>query len=247
MNCQVVHACFEDPLRLDFDLRAASAEVAEHLVSCGDCRRFVESQRRLGAGLRLAQASTPSLPAWLDAAVLNNYRRREWAPPSSLVKSGFPSGRRFALWSWGAVGAALALVAVILLVPRKSAVPMVEKTQPGQPLASSQKAAGGAEHVTSRAIDAGPAAAPLRPAPAEIAHQHTIAPGAGTPEALPASFRGLMYCDALSCGGTMEVIRVQLPASAVALAPSSASSGDAVFADVLVGPDGIARGIRIVE
>lgn len=247
MNCQVVHACFEDPLRPDFDLRAASAEVAEHLVSCGDCRHFVESQRRLGAGLRLTQASAPSLPASLDAAVLNNYRKREWKPSLPLFRSGFPRRRRVALWGWSAVGAALVVAAVILLAPRKAAAPMVEKPQPAQPVASSQDATGGAEHITSQAVDAGPTAGPSRPAPAEIADQHTPAPGVVTPDALPASFRGLMYCDALSCGGTMEVIRVQLPASAVALAPRSVSSGDAVFADVLVGPDGIARGIRIVE
>jgi hypothetical protein len=55
-----------------------------------------------------------------------------------------------------------------------------------------------------------------------------------------------MYCDELSCGGAMDVIRVQLPASTAALAPAL-SSGGPVFADVLVGSDGIARGIRVVE
>jgi hypothetical protein len=45
----------------------------------------------------------------------------------------------------------------------------------------------------------------------------------------------------------MEIIRVQLPVSIAGLTPGSAATGDTVFADVLVGPDGIARGIRIVE
>ncbi len=45
----------------------------------------------------------------------------------------------------------------------------------------------------------------------------------------------------------MEVIRVQLPSSVTGLAAASTSANGAVFADVLVGPDGIARGIRIVE
>jgi len=56
-----------------------------------------------------------------------------------------------------------------------------------------------------------------------------------------------MYCDQLSCAEAMEIIRVQLPTSMAGLTPGSTATGDAVFADVLVGPDGIARGIRIVE
>jgi hypothetical protein len=56
-----------------------------------------------------------------------------------------------------------------------------------------------------------------------------------------------MYCDQLSCAEAMEVIRVQLPTSIAGLTPGSTPTDGMVFADVLVGPDGIARGIRIVE
>ena len=65
--------------------------------------------------------------------------------------------------------------------------------------------------------------------------------------ALPPDFRSLMYCDELSCSGPMEVIRMQLPASDLLFAPGSNSANGTVLADVLVGPDGIARGIRIVQ
>ena len=57
-----------------------------------------------------------------------------------------------------------------------------------------------------------------------------------------------MYCDELSCVGAMEMIRVQLPSSRVAgLTPASTLPNGVIFADVLVGPDGIARSIRIEE
>jgi hypothetical protein len=62
-----------------------------------------------------------------------------------------------------------------------------------------------------------------------------------------ADFRSLMYCDELSCGGLLTVVRVEVPASDVALTPASNSASDMVVADVLVGSDGIARGIRIVQ
>src|SRR5262249_42904456 len=73
----------------------------------------------------------------------------------------------------------------------------------------------------------------------------TASPHADTP--LPEEFHSLMYCDELSCAGAMEMIRVQLPSAMVARPAGLMQSGDAVYADVLVGADGIARGIRIVE
>jgi hypothetical protein len=45
----------------------------------------------------------------------------------------------------------------------------------------------------------------------------------------------------------MQLIRVQLPSSAVAFEPAAALPYGAIYADVLVGSDGIARGIRVVQ
>jgi hypothetical protein len=56
-----------------------------------------------------------------------------------------------------------------------------------------------------------------------------------------------MYCDQISCSDSMDVIRVQLPSPVMGITPASARMGGVVSADVLVGPDGIARGIRVVE
>ena len=249
MNCQVVRACFEDPLRPDFDQRAAAAEVAEHLLSCVECSRFVEGQRRLGDGLRLARESAPAVPASLDAAVLANYRGHAGEQTQTVRPSFAKRPRWLPVLLWSATAVALVLVGMIALGPRHTAVPVAAKPQTAPRVANSQtvNTRVGIEQEAPPSVDSRPVAAGLHRAPAETLRQPAAAPAAMPPESLPASFRGLMYCDALSCGGAMEVIRVQLPASAVALAPSSVSSGDAVYADVLVGPDGIARGIRIVE
>jgi hypothetical protein len=45
----------------------------------------------------------------------------------------------------------------------------------------------------------------------------------------------------------MQVIRVQLPPSAAAFEAAANSANGAIYADVLVGPDGVARGIRVVQ
>ena len=55
-----------------------------------------------------------------------------------------------------------------------------------------------------------------------------------------------MYCDELSCDGGMEVVRVQLPSLAAGFMSVPTAGNRVVTADVLVGADGFARGIRIV-
>jgi hypothetical protein len=56
-----------------------------------------------------------------------------------------------------------------------------------------------------------------------------------------------MYCDELSCAGAMDVIRVEVPAEALRVPQRERSGNEPVEADVLVGPDGVARGIRLVQ
>lgn len=64
---------------------------------------------------------------------------------------------------------------------------------------------------------------------------------------LPTGFQSLMYCDQLSCAGAMDVIRVQLASPVLGVSSVSPKASNFVSADVLVGSDGIARGIRVVE
>jgi hypothetical protein len=60
-------------------------------------------------------------------------------------------------------------------------------------------------------------------------------------------FQSLMYCDPISCGGPMEMIRIQIPVSVVTRVPAPRPSNGFVQADVVVGSDGVARAIRIVH
>jgi hypothetical protein len=53
-----------------------------------------------------------------------------------------------------------------------------------------------------------------------------------------------MYCDEMTCTGAFEVIRVEISPAPGHPADNAASP---VMAEVLVGADGIARGIRIVQ
>lgn len=219
---------------------AAFPSEAEHLAHCSECARFVEARRELGAGLRLVRETAPEPSAALETAVLANYRGRiSGGPPLTRSRT-----RRFTVLCWTAATAAvLALTAAVLLHPGLGLETSNSKIEAAQPtiaqLGTSEK---GAYRVLSKNAAFSPKTRLLS------SRQPRRTPQVATTRS-PASeeFRSLMYCDALSCGGAMQLIRLQLPFSAPAFEPAAAPPGGAIYADVLVGSDGIARGIRVVQ
>jgi len=236
MTCHELRLYFEDPLRMDAEFPGE----AEHLAHCTECARFVEACHELGVALRLVRESTPEPSAALEVAVLANYQRRITGDPT-LVRS---RTRRFTVVAWTTSAAAvLALAGALLLHPARrleTSNSKIESAQP--PMAETGTLEKGANSVPWTNAASSPKTR-LR-----SARQPRRAPQVATTKS-PASedFRSLMYCDALSCGGAMQLIRVQLPSSAAAFEPAAAAPYGAIYADVLVGSDGIARGIRVVQ
>jgi hypothetical protein len=236
MTCHELRLYFEDPLRRD----AKFSLEAEHLAHCTECARYVEARRELGAGLRLVRESVPEPSAALAASVFANYRRRITGDPP-LVRS---RTRRFTVVAWTmATAAVLALAGALLLHPARrleTSNSKIESAQP--PIAEAGTFEKGANSVPWTNAASSPRTR-LR-----SARQPRRAPQVATTKS-PASedFRSLMYCDALSCGGAMQLIRVQLPSSAATFEPAAAAPYGTIYADVLVGSDGIARGIRVVQ
>jgi hypothetical protein len=58
-------------------------------------------------------------------------------------------------------------------------------------------------------------------------------------------YSNLMYCDPVVCSGPMQVIHIRVPVKQVMPALGTSSSNGFVDAEVVVGPDGVARAIRI--
>jgi hypothetical protein len=232
MTCQELRLYFEDPMRADARFEAE----AEHLAHCEECARFVEQQQEVGAGLRLARMSVPNVPRSLDTAVLASYRRQISERRASARTA---PKRRFAILCWSAAAAAIVIVAALLTFSGRRTTATVAPPDPASSAAKPERIAS-----TSPAT---------KPQPQMHKRSHPQRPQRSDPSnvvltgSLPPDFRSLMYCDQLSCSGPMEVIRMQLPASAAMFALSSNSAHDTILADVLVGPDGIARGIRIVQ
>jgi len=236
MTCHELRLYFEDPLRMDVKF---PPEV-EHLARCTECARLLEARRELGAELRLLRELAPEPSAALEAAVLANYRQRITGDRTL----GRSRTSRFTVAAWTTAAAAvLALAGVLLLHPARSVETSNSRIESAQqPMAEMGTFEKGANSVPW--INAASSPKNRR----RSARQPRRAPQAATAKT-PASedFRSLMYCDELSCGGAMQLIRVQLPSSAGAFEPAAALPYGAIYADVLVGSDGIARGIRIVQ
>ena len=243
MTCKQLRWYFEDHLR-DAEVRSARGAVVEHISTCVACSRFVARQRELGKDLRWVRESAPDVPQSVDRSVIRNYRRYLAAERQRFARPAiyrFPIASR---WTWSAVSAvALLGISVWVLSARKTASSTPPETT-GQPtlVPSTQVAA---QNSPRAAVQPARPSHGLVRASRSYADRHLASAPVRPARSLPDGFRSLMYCDALSCPQAMDLIRVEVPTTAM---PGQVSGfidpSGSVTADVLVGADGIARGIR---
>ncbi len=242
MTCKELRWYFEDHLR-DAEVRCARGAVTEHAATCPDCSRFVAEQRELGRSLREIRESVGPVPQSVDASVLLNYRRHvaDQRTGHRVINGNFRPQL-----AWGLAALALALLLIVGSMLRARHVTSVSAVH----ATTAQADASVKEQPENLARDISRSAKPKLAAAKRIRLQRPERASVPlrTPHSVPEGFRSLMYCDELSCPQNMEMIRVQMPSSAM---PRQASSfiqtSGSVTADVLVGPDGIARGIRFEE
>ena len=220
------------------------AEFAAHIEGCSACRRWIETEEQLSNQLHLLRDNAPVIPATLDQNVLHAYRQhlhasRNIARPKNPV-------RRTSNLVWRAAIAALLLVgAMILFGSRKAASPPVAANVEPPHIAPATRPESKTKSESPQPI------ATKKVATTRVRQRTTVAKAEddsleAANNDLPPDFRNLMYCDQLSCSGAMEVIRMNLPASALGM-ESPLRTSNVVAADVVVGPDGVARAIRIVN
>jgi hypothetical protein len=246
MNCADFRSYLQEDT-LIHDLRE-NPEITMHLSSCSECRVVFDMKKEIGARLRLLRESVPAIPGSLDTAVLANYRRQ--------IGMGNPAEARglwrisFAGWRWGIAAAVALLVLAAVFAVRKPS--FTTKNQPPT--------------IRKPEMARGPVARLAHPTP-PVRKNASVMPRVKPSKSndaltdpamvedspnkldarLPDDFRSLMYCDELSCGGGMDVVRMQLPYLPSGFVPASEARNRVVTADVLVGADGFARGIRIVH
>jgi hypothetical protein len=241
MNCRELQSSFEERGWREA-LVQADKDISEHLRRCAACSCWLESRRRVWLNLDLLRQSVPSVPASLDTNVLAAYR--EWTGERDLDSR---TGRKWLMapaLRFGLAASAAIFVAVLIVALRKPPV-SVKSQWPGKvPSAPAQRPD---PDIAARVPKKPVLAAKNRVSNPRVRMQEqTVIKNAGRPEIrVPDGFRSLMYCDELICDGGMELVRVQLSPGAGGLVAAATSGGRVVSAEVLVGADGIARGIRI--
>ena len=254
MTCEELRSHFEENRESDIETDRAATE---HFSVCADCSRFAEERRVLARNLTSVRQSVGQVPESLDAAVIARYRHfvaeREQMLPSSRVRFRL-SGRA---WAWGAAVAAVLAVTAFWVFSAKHTdttaktptstvmVPVAQVVTPNPVVHSPGRDV--ASNVSTKRAVKHHAVTATKTAQSRSADHPTSEP-VRVARSLPEGFRSLMYCDELSCPEAMDIIRVQLPASAMPRQlPGLVRTGGSVTADVLVGSDGIARGIRFEE
>lgn len=245
MNCKQLRAGFEERSWQEIRTSPAFSNLAAHLAACPECNQFVAARRQVDESLRLVRDTASGVSASLDSSVLADYRRTltELARSGRSgpeARNGFPGGLRWSIALGFAALVACAALVLFFSFPHRA---ITARKNVASPVASETPSLAQTSPGTSS-----------ESAPAKTAEIHqavrrnkTQTPLARRDEPLPAAFQNLMYCDQISCSGAMEVIRVQLNGSRLLPAQRMPGNGGAVFADILVGPDGIARGIRVEE
>lgn len=276
MNCRNFEITIAEVAR-DQMLEARSKEDAlAHMKECQRCRASFADQQALTAGLRAVAASAVlnEAPARLEATLLSAFRQRGTAsfipviaPP---VRQGMP---RWSRWSLAAAAAAI-LVVTALTIPRLlSKQPTRQEARIDQP-ASLPLTAKAPEEIESPDPQPQPASVEENPgqefvsypSPRPINRRRGLindavlndrpvrgvnnSEAANTNEEIATDFLPLTYGGNLSQLDGGQVVRVELPRSALqsfGLPMNAERAGERVKADVLLGHDGVARAIRFVR
>ncbi len=256
MNCQQFDQIAVDLGRPGNANAVVQEDALDHAQSCPRCAARLSDELRLAEGLRAlkAAAENEQAPARVEHGLLAVYRTRfDASRPATAGRGG---SRNAAWWVWGVAVAAMLLLAL-------AAAWRLRPTSHGRSveLASSQqgayKQAGNAAVARSEETQA--ASAPLRqivsrprrttqlgaPRRRVRTPEQTAATGATT------GFYPLPYGSGLGLDEGWALVRVQLRRSSLAVlgvpVDGGPAAGEMLTADVVVGQDGLARGIRFVE
>lgn len=246
MNCKELRTHWEMEPIVAINLRPDSVELAEHIAACPECHRFVEEWKDVAQHLDVLRDTVPEIPASVDAAVLANYRGYQAERSRSAVS--VPLRGRISLGgvlSWAAAVSFAVIVAYggLLFIPSQRGS-LDRHLGERQPMVAPQRVNQANKKMSATQP---PERNTARSVSAVGKRTKHLSPVAKPDPLIPTRFQSLMYCDQFSCPGAMDVIHVRLPGPVLGVTPASARTNDLVSADVLVGPDGIARGIRVAE
>ena len=251
MNCQRFESVVSELARGQMMAAEQRAEALSHSDVCDDCAVRLSDEQMLTLGLQSLAGEMESLeaPAALEANLLEAFRARPAFEKSAPVRVN----SRY----WIAAVAAMLLIAISLIVfswtKRPAAEPRVagkqEEPQPKpQVRESNEQLVHDVEKPAPREIPKRVYPRQVRPVSSRRADNASVANH--VTKEIATDFIPLSYMSAASLQEGGQIIRVQLPRSALAnfgLPVNMDRYNEKVKADVLYGVDGMARAIRFVQ
>jgi hypothetical protein len=250
MNCQKFESVVSELARGQMMAAELRREALAHSDACDDCAMRLRDEEMLTRGLHTLAAEMESLeaPAMIEANLMMAFRARNAVVPAPVV-------RRHSAY-WLAAVAAMLLIAISVVVFRWSNRPVEDRRQASrqeepqqkpQPIAEPQLAKDSPvpddevlpQRQRPRRFHP---AMQRRPANTQVANHVT--------NEIATDFIPLSYMSAASLQDGGQIVRVQLPRSALAnfgLPVNMDRYNEKVKADVLFGVDGTARAIRFVQ
>ncbi len=243
MNCHRFEMIVNDLAR-NQPLDAATCDRAlAHAKICPQCAARFAGERAVTAGLQAVAESDgdQQAPPLIEAALRRAFRERASVVNASAIRS---APARAGDWThWAAGTAATILVALSVLWPLGRQEQLSDALQEARSrLGENVSAQQGARPAAVRR------SANLRP--------HTASPGEDMPEldrrapGISTPFLPFLYADDLMPLETGQVVRIEMPRTALesfGLPMSEDRSAGRIQVDVLLGEDGLARGIRLLH
>ena len=234
-------------------MRTEDQAISAHARECASCGRWLESQTLVGSAMQSLRASTAELEAGpnVERALLLAFRDADFpsqqaAEPGHAAPAAWKLSRIFEFGAYAAVAAALIMAVFLgsrLLHDRRV------QQHPSQAQNKVAPQAFGATAVNTATTEITPEAAVTKEAKSRVfgVRVQTSPRELGKAETTASetdNYVALMLCDPLICSGDEHVVRMELPA---ATASTDGSAGRPVLADVVIGEDGLVRGMRIVR
>jgi hypothetical protein len=251
MNCQKFESVVSELARGQMMAAELRGEALAHSDACEDCALRLRDEQMLTRGLYslAAEMESSEAPATIEANLLMAFRARQAVVPAPVVSRQSHSAY------WLAAVAAMLLIALSVVVFRWSNRPVENPRQASR----QEEPPPVVEQATPQLAKDSPVqddevvpqrqkprriytASQRRPANAQVANHVT--------NEIATDFIPLSYMSAASLQDGGQIVRVQLPRSALAnfgIPVNMDRYNEKVKADVLFGVDGTARAIRFVQ
>ncbi len=258
MNCQNFETVVNDLARNQMMEASAREQATLHCDECHSCSVRLHAEQRLTASLRelaaeFRSANTEGAPARVQHQLMAEFRSH-----SSAVKAR--QGSRSAYWSYAGIAALFLVVLGIgatrlfVSVPPESQAENNAIKTVAPDLNAAPELSPAPENVVVGIQPRQPKRSPkstavVRREGTTTIDQETLSAG-NLENEVTTDFYPVSYSSALSVQDGGQVVRVELPRSAMARfgVPVNMDRYDErVKADVLVGADGLARAIRFVQ